>query len=117
LFALVRYFGVLLILLVVVSSVGCASKKIKTYESVSDVRNEVVRSALTVLGKPYKNNAKGPDYFDCSGLVYYAYKMSNVAVPVSTGGLLQAGRAIERSEVLPGDLVFFKINALGRKFY
>jgi len=104
-----KFFGVFFVILALISMVGCAPKKVKTYESISDIRNEVVQSAVNVLGRPYRNGAKGPDFFDCSGLVSYAYKRSSVNVPVSTGGLLKAGYEIRRSEVLPGDLVFFKI--------
>ena len=101
--------GFLLILVVLLLIAGCAPKKVKTYESVSDIRNEVVQSAISVLGKPYKNGAKGPDSFDCSGLVHYVYKRSGINVPVSTNGLLKAGYEIPKGNVLPGDLVFFKI--------
>ena len=104
-----RAAGIFTIFLVLIFITGCAPKKIKTYEYMSDIRNEVVQSAVNMLGKPYKNGAKGPDSFDCSGLVYYVYRQSNVPVPVSTGGLLKAGYEIQRSEALPGDLVFFKI--------
>ena len=33
--------------------------------------NELIDFALTQLGKPYVLGGKGPDYFDCSGFVYY----------------------------------------------
>lgn len=104
-----NFFGILGLIAVLILINGCAPKKIKTYESISDIRNEVVQSAINVLGKTYKSGSKGPDSFDCSGLVYYAYKRSNISVPPSTAGLLNAGYKIQRSEVLPGDLVFFKI--------
>lgn len=105
----VNFFGILGLIAALILINGCAPKKIKTYESISDIRNEVVQSAINVLGKAYKSGSKGPDSFDCSGLVYYAYKRANISVPTSTAGLLNAGYKIQRSEVLPGDLVFFKI--------
>ena len=104
-----RVAGVFAVFLVLIFITGCAPKKVKTYEHISDIRNEVVQSAVNMLGKPYKNGAKGPDSFDCSGLVYYVYKKSGVSLPVSTDKLIVTGYEIHRSETLPGDLVFFKI--------
>lgn len=101
--------GIFAVFLVLIFITGCAPKKVKTYEHISDIRNEVVLSAVNMLGKPYKNGAKGPDSFDCSGLAYYAYKKSGVSLPVSTDKLIGIGYEIPRSAVLPGDLVFFKI--------
>lgn len=104
-----KIIALLTILIALSFATGCAPKKVKTYESISDIRNEVVQSAISVLGKPYRSGAKGPDSFDCSGLVHYVYKRSNINVPVSTSGLLKAGYEIPKSDILPGDLVFFKI--------
>ncbi|MCX5810010.1 MAG: C40 family peptidase [Proteobacteria bacterium] len=101
--------GIFAVFLVLIFITGCAPKKVKTYEHISDIRSEVVQSAVNMLGKPYKNGAKGPDSFDCSGLAYYVYKKSGVSLPVSTDKLIRIGYEIQRSEVLPGDLVFFKI--------
>jgi cell wall-associated NlpC family hydrolase len=64
---------------------------------------------MTLLGKPYRSGAKGPDSFDCSGLVYYVYKQANVKVPVTAERLERAGYEIAGEEVLPGDLILFKI--------
>ncbi len=61
------------------------------------------------MGKPYRNGAKGPDSFDCSGFVHYVYKKSAILLPVSTDPLLKSGYEVARENSLPGDLVFFKI--------
>jgi len=105
----IKTIGVILFFVVLVITAGCAPKKIKTYESISDIRNEVIQSSISLLGKPYRSGAKGPDSFDCSGLVHYVYKKSGIELPVSTEKLIQTGYEVKRSEVLPGDLVFFKI--------
>lgn len=105
----IKTIGVILLFIVLAITAGCAPKKIKTYESMSDIRNEVIQSSISLLGKPYKSGAKGPDSFDCSGFVYYIYKKSGIDLPVSTDKLIQTGYEVKRSEVLPGDLVFFKI--------
>ncbi len=59
------------------------------------------------LGSPYVWGATGPDAFDCSGLVQAAYRSAGVSLPRTTYAQIAAGRRIERSQLLPGDLVFF----------
>lgn len=49
----------------------------------------------------------GPDAFDCSGLVLAAYRSAGVSLPRTTYAQINAGRRVSRSELLPGDLVFF----------
>ena len=90
---------------------GCAPKKIQVYESVPapQVRDQLVQYAVTHLGKPYRNGAKGPEAFDCSGFVYYVFRRFDIAVPISTDGLNRIGYEISRSDVLVGDLVVFRI--------
>ena len=60
------------------------------------------------LGRPYSFGAAGPTAFDCSGLTSAAWRAAGVGIPrtslaQSTGG----GRPVDRSELRPGDLVFF----------
>ena len=73
-------------------------------------KGNIVDYAVTLLGKHYRNGAKGPDTFDCSGFVYYVYGRFNVGVPVSTAGLNKAGYEITREEIAPGDLAIFRIS-------
>lgn len=59
------------------------------------------------LGSPYVWGATGPNAFDCSGLVQAAYRAAGVSLPRTTYSQIAAGRRVSRSELLPGDLVFF----------
>jgi cell wall-associated NlpC family hydrolase len=59
------------------------------------------------LGSPYVWGATGPNAFDCSGLVQAAYRSAGVSLPRTTYAQISAGRRVARSELLPGDLVFF----------
>ncbi|MEV5316350.1 NlpC/P60 family protein [Streptomyces sp. NPDC052687] len=63
--------------------------------------------AYSKLGSPYVWGATGPDAFDCSGLVQAAYRSAGVFLPRTTYAQIGAGRRVARSELLPGDLVFF----------
>lgn len=62
------------------------------------------------LGKPYVWGAAGPDSFDCSGLTMYAYGKAGISLPHYTGDQWNAGRHVDRSALVPGDLVFFDQN-------
>lgn len=63
--------------------------------------------AYDKLGSPYVWGATGPKAFDCSGLVQAAYRSAGIALPRTTYAQIDAGRRVSRSELLPGDLVFF----------
>ncbi len=52
-----------------------------------------ISAALDQLGKTYVLGGKGPDVFDCSGLVYYALKASGNGIPYMTSyGWADAGQ-------------------------
>jgi peptidoglycan DL-endopeptidase CwlO len=71
----------------------------------------VVGVAMAQLGKPYVFGTAGPDTFDCSGLVVYAYAAVGISLPHSSYALWNYGVYVSRDQLQPGDLVFF--NALG----
>src|SRR5262249_34148043 len=74
----------------------------------SSTAAKAARAALTQLGKPYRWAAAGPNAFDCSGLVVWAYaKVGRPGLPHYTGSLYQLGTKIPRSRLRAGDLVFF----------
>ncbi|MFD5648360.1 NlpC/P60 family protein [Streptomyces sp. NPDC127039] len=66
-----------------------------------------VSYAYQKLGSPYVWGATGPNAFDCSGLTQAAYRAAGVSLPRTTYAQIDAGRRVPRSELLPGDLVFF----------
>jgi cell wall-associated NlpC family hydrolase len=68
--------------------------------------------AMAQLGKPYVWGSAGPDSFDCSGLVVYAFAAVGKSLPGrTTYDLWGAGVPVSRDQLQPGDLVFF--NSLG----
>jgi peptidoglycan DL-endopeptidase CwlO len=68
---------------------------------------EAVRAAQTMLGKPYKWGAEGPRSFDCSGLTSWAFKTAGITLPRSSSQQARVGTPVSRSELRPGDLLFF----------
>jgi cell wall-associated NlpC family hydrolase len=63
--------------------------------------------AMAQRGKPYVWAAGGPRAFDCSGLTQYAFAAAGISLPHSSRMQSQMGRSVSRSELQPGDLVFF----------
>lgn len=68
---------------------------------------EALREALTKVGDAYVWGAAGPGTFDCSGLVVWAYAQIGISLPHYTGDLWNSGVHVARSQLQPGDLVFF----------
>ncbi|HEY0815932.1 MAG TPA: NlpC/P60 family protein, partial [Pseudonocardia sp.] len=59
------------------------------------------------LGDPYVWGSSGPNAFDCSGLVVWAFKQLGKALPHSSSTLSTMGAPVSRGALQPGDLVFF----------
>jgi cell wall-associated NlpC family hydrolase len=81
-----------------------------------DLGNEVPASqrgaaalaaADTQVGKPYVSGAEGPNSYDCSGLTQWAYRQAGVSLTRTTYTQQNDGVKIGRSQLKPGDLVFF----------
>jgi peptidoglycan DL-endopeptidase CwlO len=66
-----------------------------------------VATALGQIGDPYVWGASGPDGFDCSGLTQYAYAAAGISLPHSSKAQSTLGTPVSRSELLPGDIVYF----------
>ena len=73
----------------------------------SSVGAVALRAALTRRGDPYVWGAAGPTAFDCSGLVMWAYEQEGIPLDHYTGDQWNEGEHISRSQLQPGDLVFF----------
>jgi cell wall-associated NlpC family hydrolase len=68
---------------------------------------QALRFALTKLGDEYVWGGAGPNVFDCSGLVMWAYAQIGISLQHFTGDQWDEGEHISRSQLEPGDLVFF----------
>lgn len=77
----------------------------------------VVPAARTRIGKPYRWGAAGPDAFDCSGLVVWAYHQIGVSLPHSSQALAAGGQPVDRADLQPGDVVIFYPNASHAAIY
>jgi len=66
-----------------------------------------VNTALAQQGKPYVWGGAGPDSYDCSGLMQYAYGAAGIYLPHSSSMQSTMGTPVAYSDLQPGDLVFF----------
>jgi cell wall-associated NlpC family hydrolase len=71
----------------------------------------VVGIAMRYLGTPYVYGGASPSGFDCSGFVMYVYAQVGVSLPHNAAAQYGYGTPVDRSQLQPGDLVFF--NGLG----
>lgn len=68
----------------------------------------VVNLAYSKIGSPYVWGAEGPNSFDCSGLTSYVYKnAAGISIPRSSSAQAGYGKTVSKSDLQPGDLVFF----------
>ncbi len=71
--------------------------------------DRIAALARTQVGKPYGWGAVGPERFDCSGLAAYVYRQLGIALPRVSLEQAGVGMHVDRSELKPGDLVFFSV--------
>jgi peptidoglycan DL-endopeptidase CwlO len=71
----------------------------------------VVGIAMQYLGTPYVYGGASPSGFDCSGFIMYVFSQIGVSLPHNAAAQYGYGTPVDRSQLQPGDLVFF--NGLG----
>lgn len=64
-------------------------------------------AGLTRVGAPYVWGAVGPDQFDCSGLVQWAFHQVGKNVPRTSQQQSNFGTPVDQKDLQPGDVVFF----------
>lgn len=68
---------------------------------------KAVQAAESKIGSPYVYGASGPDSFDCSGLVQWAYKQAGISLPRTSYDQAAAGVPVSEADLQPGDVVSF----------
>jgi len=74
---------------------------------VSDIIQDMLDYAFKFRGTPYRYGQSSPRGFDCSGFTSYVFKKFGVKLDRSSRSQINNGRRVSRSDIRPGDLVFF----------
>lgn len=65
-----------------------------------------IQYAMAQQGKPYQWGGTGPNGYDCSGLVYAAYRSIGITLPRTSGAMASAGRPVASvADLQPGDII------------
>lgn len=72
----------------------------------SSTAHTAVGFAVAQVGKWYEWGATGPDTYDCSGLMYAAYKFAGKSIPRVSEMQIVFGQSIPNGSEIPGDLMF-----------
>ncbi len=83
----------------------------KTSAPASSKGQAIVEEAKKYLGVRYVYGGTSPSGFDCSGLVQYVCRKNGISVSRSSKEQYHNGASVSRSELQPGDLVFFSKGA------
>jgi len=81
--------------------------------SIAQQTKEAATIAKSLLGKPYKYKAAGPNQFGSAELATYTYKQIGVKIGSFISGLYKSGTKVSQSKVEAGDLVFFSTSGSG----
>jgi cell wall-associated NlpC family hydrolase len=79
----------------------------KKAQGVSGRAGVALKYALKQIGDRYVFGAAGLTTWDCSGLTMRAFQKSGVSLPHSSAAQFRYGKSVSRSNLKPGDLVFF----------
>ncbi|WP_329085977.1 MULTISPECIES: C40 family peptidase [unclassified Streptosporangium] len=86
---------------------GTTTWSASSFMSASQVTTALT-AAIGKLGRPYVWGAEGPNSFDCSGLVQWAYQQAGIKVPRVTHQQFVSGPQIPLAQAQPGDLLFWR---------
>lgn len=97
-----------------VSLSGGSSEDAPVAVSGGSIGEQIAAFAKQFLGTPYVWAAESPEEgFDCSGLVSYCFQSFGYSTNRTAATLFNNGRAVEKSELQPGDAVFFRSDGSG----
>jgi Cell wall-associated hydrolases (invasion-associated proteins) len=100
-----RRVAYLLFILLIFTSCGSLRQGGKKRQGEVD---DLIKYARKYEGVKYRSGGTTPKGFDCSGYSQYVYKEFGYNLPRTTTDQSKIGKKVNRRDVLPGDLVFFK---------
>ena len=100
----------LLVLAVPLDSVGQKIKKARQAKTTT-----VISTAKTYMGTPYQYGGTSGKGIDCSGLMLRCFEKADYKLPRTALEQSKFGKKVSKKKIKPGDIVFFKFKAKGKK--
>jgi len=114
-----KYFFIVVSFLIIITSCSHKPFPYTKLGTAITIQQKALSSAMLQMNKPYKLGGQGPDEFDCSGLIIYAYenalestlllvnKRNEITNDVNADELYMYNTiALNNNQVIPGDIVF-----------
>ncbi|MCF6359601.1 MAG: C40 family peptidase [Cyclobacteriaceae bacterium] len=89
---------------------SCAGHKSKRSRT-----ETVIKKARSYTGTPYKWGGTTRSGMDCSGLLLNSFNAINYKIPRTSAEQSKIGKKVAKSDIKPGDLVFFATGKKKRK--
>lgn len=75
--------------------------------------DRILQMAKSYQGVRYSWGGQSPSGFDCSGFVHYVLLKNDIIVPRTAAAQYNSGTWVNKSQLQPGDLVFFSTYKAG----
>ncbi|MCR4666286.1 MAG: C40 family peptidase [Desulfovibrio sp.] len=106
-----RIFSFLALLLLPLALSGCGLFSFGDSDPAPAKAIKVVNTAYSQIGKQYSYGGASPSKgFDCSGLVYWAYRKNGYKIPRVSTAQAKCGKGVAQQFAREGDIVVFKIS-------
>lgn len=79
-------------------------------KTASELSSQIISYAKELLGVKYVYGGNTPKGFDCSGFVKYVYNHFGINIERTASSQARQGKAVEKTALSAGDLVFFDTN-------
>src|SRR5665811_656992 len=103
-------FYLVVVLFLTVFASCSSSRKIRTQNI-----NQVVETAKSYHGTPYRYGGTTRSGIDCSALVYHSFKSVGVTLPRTSSEQSKIGKRISVKNLKKGDVIFFATGKRRRK--
>lgn len=93
----------------VITLAACSSVR-PPGRSPGSTADRILSVAEELVGTRYCSAGTTPDCFDCSGFTTHCFATAGVTLPRTSQQQFEVGTSVDRANLRPGDLVFFKTN-------
>jgi cell wall-associated NlpC family hydrolase len=79
----------------------------------TNLAQKIITTGKKYIGVPYVWGGSTPSGFDCSGFTQYVFRQHGIQLPRTSAQQYSVGTWVAKSNLLPGDLVFFNTSGSG----